>query len=114
MVVHERTEAGVTFLRPQTEHIDANKATELEKKLDVLVRRGDRVIVLDLARVEFMDSTGLGTLISALRRLGHGGELLLCGARQSVMSLLRLTGFVRIFPVYASEEELLAARVSRI
>jgi anti-sigma B factor antagonist len=114
MVVHERTEAGVTFLRPESEHIDAKKATELKERLDVLILRGDRVIALDLVHVEFMDSTGLGTLISALRRLGHGGELLLCGARQSVMSLLRLTSFVRIFSVYASEEELLAARVSRI
>ena len=110
MIIHERSEAGVTFLRPETDQIDLAKAGELKARLSEHISRGNRVLALNLSQVEFMDSSGLGVLISALRQLECKGELLLCGVQEGVVGLLRITSLVRIFSLYRTEEELLAAR----
>ena len=56
-------------------------------------------IVVDLSDVTFMDATGLGLLVGTRnRQQRHGGDLRLCSAPQPVMTLLRLTGLVALFP----------------
>lgn len=70
-------------------------------------------IVLDLHRVDFLDSTSLGVLVSCFKSIreksrGEGG-LSLCHVSNRIMSLLKLTRMDRVLPVYDSCEEALQA-----
>jgi anti-sigma B factor antagonist len=65
-------------------------------------------VVIDLSRVEFVDSSGCGALLSCLRQLGdRGGDLKLCGVQKNVERLFELVRMNRIIDIYPSKEEAL-------
>jgi anti-sigma B factor antagonist len=97
-----RTVAGYRVLEVGGE-IDVYTAPQLREHLIALVEGGDRRVVVDLARVEFLDSTGLGVLVGALRRLrGVDGELTLVCAQERLLKIFRITGLDRVFTLYES------------
>jgi anti-sigma B factor antagonist len=68
--------------------------------------RGDHRLIVDLHRVDFLDSTGLGALIGAQRRAKEfGGEVRLAAKEGQILRLLRITGLLKVFAVYATLEE---------
>ncbi|OQW90517.1 MAG: anti-anti-sigma factor [Beggiatoa sp. IS2] len=86
--------------------------TFLEKRLSAallrmkaLIQAGHQYILLDLSHVDFIDSSGLGAIVSSFKLLGNKGNFVLCGVHGAVMSLLNLTRMDRVFPIYASLEE---------
>ena len=63
-------------------------------------------IVVDLAGLEFIDSSGVAALARGRKHARHaGGELLLAAPRQQVLRVLTLTRLIDVFPVHASVEE---------
>ena len=71
--------------------------------------RGEHEIIVDLTRVEFLDSTGLGALIGAQRRAKeHGGQLRLVAGEGQILRLLRITGLLGVLPVYPNIDAALA------
>ena len=67
------------------------------------------VVVVDLDRVEFIDSSGLGALVRARRKAQeHGGDVVLAGADEQVREVLALTNLADLFPVYPSVAEAVA------
>jgi anti-sigma B factor antagonist len=67
--------------------------------------RAGSLLILDLADVTFVDSTGLGLLIGVARRLrDRGGELRLRGCRRSVRRVLTLSGLDHVLSIEASAE----------
>jgi anti-sigma B factor antagonist len=70
---------------------------------------GDRVVV-DLGAVDFLDSTGLGVLLGALKRIrGVGGELALARAAPQVVKVFEVTRLVEILPMHATVGSAVAA-----
>lgn len=64
-------------------------------------------MAIDLADVDFMDSTGLGVLIGALKRLREtGGTLVLAGTKPAVTRVFEITGLDRIFTIHGSLAEI--------
>ncbi len=83
--------------------IDVYTAPQLRERLINLVESGARQVVVDLGRVEFLDSTGLGVLVGALKRLrSAGGELSLVCAQERLLKIFRITGLDRVFTLYDS------------
>jgi anti-sigma B factor antagonist len=71
-----------------------------------LLRAGRFLIAVDMSAVEFMDSSGLGVLLGGAKRAwAVGGALVLIGPRENVLRVLRITGVVRVLPVFASVGE---------
>jgi anti-sigma B factor antagonist len=65
--------------------------------------RGDHRLIVDLTRVEFLDSTGLGALIGAQRRAKEfGGVVRLVAKEGQILRLLRITGLLKVFGVYGT------------
>ena len=81
-------------------------ASLLHDKLYEFLDRDQRKIVIDLAGVEWMNSTGLGILISSLTTLrNNDGELKLANVTEKIQSLLTITKLVTVFESYDSVDE---------
>ena len=77
--------------------------------MHLLMETSDRV-VLDMSNIQFVDSTGLGVLISCLR-LTHNrqGDLYLCGLSSALSSRFELMRLHRIFNIYGTTSEAVSA-----
>src|SRR5450631_764034 len=70
-----------------------------------------RRVLLDLGEVSFIDSAGIGALVSMLGQLrSHGCELNLCHLSEPVERVLRVTNLVGVLPCYATQEEAIRGR----
>jgi anti-sigma B factor antagonist len=108
LTLSTRTVAGHQVLEV-TGEIDVYTAPQLRERLISLVDDGARWIVVDLGRVEFLDSTGLGVLVGALKRLrGAGGGLALVCAQERLLKIFRITGLDRVFTLYGSVDAAVA------
>ena len=105
---HKKTN-DVLIVRPLEKRIDASTAAEFKQKMGEWIDSGNRRIVLNLSEVDFIDSSGLGAIISGFKKIGNDGNLVICTVKESVMSLFRLTRMNRVFDIYASETEALDA-----
>jgi anti-sigma B factor antagonist len=86
-----------------TGEIDVLTAPRLREQLVSLVEEGQRRIVVDLDGVEFIDSTGLGVLVGALKRAhAYNGELALVCNSVRIRKAFEITGLTRVFPMYGS------------
>jgi anti-sigma B factor antagonist len=81
--------------------IDLYTAPRLHSELATAVMgEGPAHVIVDMAGVEFCDSTGMNVLLAALRRARErGGELMLAGPRPAVRKILQVTGLESVFTV---------------
>ena len=92
--------------------IDVYTAPKLREQLIDLVSTGSYHIVVDMENVEFLDSTGLGVLVGALKRVRqHQGSLRLVCTRERLLKIFRITGLAKVFTIYPSVEDASAADV---
>ena len=74
------------------------------------IAAGRPQIIIDLAGLEFIDSSGVAALVRGRRQARHaGGELLLAAPQQQVLRVLTLTRLIDAFPVHASVAEAVAS-----
>lgn len=98
---------GITVVAP-TGRLDVAGAPTLKEAISEVVKNGPPRIVIDMEGVSFVDSTGLGSVISALKQIrGSQGELRLAAPNQQARVVLELTTLDRVFPYYATVEEAL-------
>ena len=79
----------------------------IQEKIRELTSRNANKIVLDLSKVNWIDSTGLGELIASLSSIKktEGGNMVLSNLQAPVQSLLKMTNLTEIFDVYESYED---------
>ncbi|MDQ2731029.1 MAG: STAS domain-containing protein, partial [Armatimonadota bacterium] len=83
-----------------SDHLDAGNADEFKQKLAPLIADSSTVL-LDMSQVQFLDSAGLGALLSGLRRLSAaGGDLRLFGLSRQVHGVFQATRMHRIFDLF--------------
>ncbi|HEY1329841.1 MAG TPA: STAS domain-containing protein [Actinomycetota bacterium] len=86
--------------------VDLSNSTQLKDEIVGLVSAGHPQIVLDLEHVGFMDSTGLGALVTALKKVKEAdGALVLAKVPQQIARLLDITGLDGVFASFASLDE---------
>ena len=89
--------------------LDVATSPSLRERLIRLVGDGSTRLVLDLEGVDFLDSTGLGTIVSALKRARtHGGDLLLVCTEARIRRLFEITGLDKAVPLHASLDDAIA------
>ena len=100
----ERTD-DIAIVNIPGEDLDAHNAKNFKKSIEPLLSENLR-IVFDLSELNFVDSSGLGAILSCLRRLNSaGGDLKLCGLSTSVRALFELVRMHRIFDIYNNSDE---------
>jgi anti-sigma B factor antagonist len=89
--------------------LDLGSASTFREEVRQLVESGVASLVIDLTGVSFIDSSGLGAVISGLRLTRQaGGDLRLACAKAQVLEVLSLTGLDKILSLYATPEEAFA------
>jgi anti-sigma B factor antagonist len=90
--------------------IDVYTAPKLREQLIELVSEGSYDIVVNLEGVDFLDSTGLGVLVGALKRVkAHDGSLSLVCTQDKILKIFKITGLTKVFPIHNSVEEATAS-----
>jgi len=91
--------------------LDAVSTQQAIEGVEQAIAAGDRQILLDLARVSFLSSSGMRALLVVRKELlAHpGGELRLCALQPQVREVFELTGFTRIFHIHQTRDEALRA-----
>lgn len=86
--------------------VDVYTAPALKERLVDLIESGCSNVVVDLEQVSFIDSSGLGVLVSALRRARErdGAVRIVC-TRENILKIFRITGLDKVFPVFAEAAE---------
>ena len=80
--------------------IDINSCRRLREELGRLIDAGKTTVVLDLAHMDFVDSTGLDVLVGAQKRLSQrGGELVLRSPRPATQKVLEITRLDTVFSI---------------
>ena len=110
MKISDEVKNGIVVFHLEGKVMGGSNATMFHGKLHEYVDAGKKKIVVDLKKVEWMSSIGLGMLISALTTLkNNNGELKLANVTQGIQSLLIITRLVTIFEAHDSVEEAINA-----
>jgi anti-sigma B factor antagonist len=100
---------GIRVEYVESKVLDASTARAFKEAVKPLLTQDAR-LVLDLSRVEFIDSTGLGALVSCLRQAhASGGEIKLTGLTKSARALFELVRMHRVFEIFNSSDEAIAS-----
>lgn len=90
--------------------VDVYTAPTLRQEIMDQVDGGVKHLLVNLAKVEYLDSTGLGILIGGVKRIKEqNGSLKLVGPSARITRIFEITGLNKIFDVYASEGDALSA-----
>lgn len=86
--------------------VDVYTSPQLKQELVDAVEDGCINLLIDLEQVGFIDSSGLGVLVSGLRRVKErSGTLRLVCTKENILKIFRITGLDKVFPVFSSMEE---------
>jgi anti-sigma B factor antagonist len=99
------SQSGCTVVAVRGE-VDLATAPTLKNQLLELVAEGVREIVVDLSSTDFLDSTGLGAVVAAYKRVrAHDGHLKLVATTARVKRVFEITNLDRVVPIFGSIDE---------
>lgn len=86
--------------------IDVYTAPQLRSRLDEQIAAGRTRLVIDLSRVGFMDSTGLGVLVGRLKLIrSHEGALRLVCDSDRILKVFQITGLDKVFQIFDNTQD---------
>ena len=90
-------EDNCDILHVNGERMDAGNSPEFKSCVDDIVNKGLDNLIIDMSQVDFMDSSALGSLVSALKTVGNQRSLVMVGVHGLVEDLFKLTRMDRVF-----------------
>jgi len=101
---------AISVLSIGEERIDAHNSQQLKEFLLQQLEQGNKQLIVQLEKVRFIDSSGLGALLAGLKNAAlKSGSLKLANMQPQVLSMFELTRLNRVFEIYANADEALAA-----
>ncbi|MEH1968722.1 MULTISPECIES: STAS domain-containing protein [unclassified Nostoc] len=86
--------------------LDGIRGNELRREVSSILANGADILLLDMKEVKFIDSSGLGALVSAMQMVRNAnGKLFVCSISDQVRMLFELTKMDRIFQTFADQDE---------
>ncbi|APG48587.1 STAS domain-containing protein [Phaeobacter porticola] len=102
MSLTSTTADGTQIVTVNAERIDAAMAIQFKEDMRATTENGPDRVILDLSEVRFIDSSGLGAIVAAMKQLGQGRKLDLAGLTPMVDKVFRLTRMDTVFDLYIS------------
>lgn len=95
----------VLVVHAMDDRIDAAGAIQFKERMRTIVQTGQARVVLNMARVNFLDSSGLGAVVAVMKLMGPDRRLELAGLTPTVQKVFRLTRMESIFTIHPSLPE---------
>lgn len=99
----------ITLIKPIARRLDASVALRFKEEVLAIIQRGEPRLVLDFARVDFIDSSCLGSLVSLLKAANGKSTLVLCSLNSNIKNMFSLTRMDRVFTLCETAEDAFAA-----
>lgn len=110
MEIETKKIGGLTVLSPRGRMVIGDPVETFEEAVVDLVDRGERFMVIDLAKVTRIDSSGVGSLVSALRNCrDEGGELKLAEPSDHLRKVIEMMGLEQVFQIHPTVEAAIAS-----
>lgn len=110
MSIKEKMRDDIAVLTLKGKLMGGSETTAVHTKVKELVERGTSKVVIDLGKVSWMNSSGLGALMGAMTSLRNAnGDLKLARVTEKVKSLFMITKLITIFGTYDSVDEAVEA-----
>jgi anti-anti-sigma factor len=94
--------------------LDGISANQLRREINDVVETGADIVLVDFQDITFMNSTGLGALVSTLRSVrSAGGELFICSLNEQVQMIFQLTKMDRVFKTFTNRDDFEQKVISR-
>ena len=103
------TQGPICIMRVESDRIDAAIAIQFKDMFRDMAATVDGPVVLDLAQVTFLDSSGLGAVVAARKLLGADRALELAGLNPAVEKVMQLTRMNTVFLIHDTRDAALAA-----
>ena len=108
--VHVRQSEGDAYVVELAGEIDVYTSPKVKDAITELIDQGHYNLVINLEKVRYIDSTGLGVLIGGLKRVReHGGSVSLVCTNPQIKKIFDITGLVKIFGIFDSEPSAMKA-----
>jgi anti-anti-sigma factor len=108
MQIGEEKSSGILVVAPAG-RLDSTSSSELEQRLLTRVGSGERLVVVDMAGIDYISSAGLRVFLRLAKKLKElGGELALAAMGEPVRQVFELAGFLPLFAMEPSRELALA------
>ncbi len=107
MNIEKSKQEPITIIRLQEARIDAGNAPDLKSFLLNIIEEERPLLGLDLSAVRFIDSSGLGALVTVLKQIGQNGAMGLWGLNREVRALFELTQLYKVFDIFETERDAL-------
>lgn len=109
MEARVETIENITIARIEAEYLDAGNVKEFRRDI-IPMLEGKSFVIIDMSRLKFVDSSGLGAILFYLRQMSSaGGYLKLSGMLNSVRDLSKIMNMHRILDIYDTKDEAIAA-----
>jgi anti-sigma B factor antagonist len=109
LVIDTRTVDGTPVLDLSGE-VDSYNSPKLRERMVALIDEGKANLVINMAAVDYIDSTGLGTLVGGLKRASEkGGTIRIVCPNEQIYKVFNITGLVKVFPMFDSEQAAFAS-----
>jgi anti-sigma B factor antagonist len=110
--VNVREAQGDTYIVDLNGEIDVYTSPKVKDAIGDLIDKGHYNLIINLEKVRYIDSTGLGVLIGGLKRVReHGGTVNLVCTNPQIKKIFDITGLVKIFGIYDDEDAAMKALV---
>ncbi len=111
VVVRSSPEHSTASLVDVEGEVDVLTSPRLKTALAGVIDSGASTVLINLDRVKYLDSTGLGVIVSAMKRIREkDGTIVLAGLSPHLMKIFEITGLRKVFDVYSTEGDALKAR----
>ena len=100
---------GTRLIAVEGGRLDAAVAIRFKDEMRGLTEEGPERIVLDMRNIDFLDSSGLGAVVAAMKQAGSAHRLELAGLTPTVKKVFSLTRMDTVFTIHASAEVALDA-----
>ena len=96
---------------PLEGEIDLHVSSEVAESLRTMIAKRPKLVVIDLTKVTYLDSSGLAVLIEGMQKVQeYGGKFALAGVQESVQHIFEIARLDQVFQIFPTVDEAVAAK----
>ena len=112
--INKKTTEGIPVIQLSGE-VDAYTCSMLRDVMVEIFEQGNPNVVISMADVEYIDSSGLGTLVGGLKRASEqSGRIAVVANSVQIRKVFEITGLEKVFPLFDTEHEAACALLERV